>query len=315
MLQLLGAASPASTSQRPRRGGGGAGGNKYRSARSVQRAPDVPTHLVTKWTTTKGILVGIGALVLATTTILPIVFLEQSTSDPESFKAPVSLHNLISKSVALEQDYQTKGLSLLKKAQGAFHMYHPEGPMQGGGGPAGGKVDTAPQDRSPLKRGPPKVKSGTKKSSNHDPPPKIDTKKALSLDPKPKIQQQQQQQGGVSSLARGVSGLPMSQTPALMGAKRGHIDCDVNIDDVVYWNDPQGTRDENFESPFATPSSSDSGREYFLTFEPDPGGWNNIRMYGNYLCLGGRDGTHVGITTQGTLLLVGNGCQECKIVW
>jgi hypothetical protein len=284
MLQLLGAASTASASQRQRRGGGG-GGTKYRSARSVQRAPDVPTHLVTKWTTTKGILVCIGALVLATTTILPIVLLEQSTSDPGNFKAPVSLHNLISKSVALEQEYQTKGLSLLRKAQGAFHMHHPEGPMHGGAASgSSGKVDTAPQDPLP-KRGPAKVESRTKKSSSHDPPPKIDTKKAPSLDPKPSQQkeqpakiQQQQQGGGVSSLARGVSGLPMSQTPALIGAKRGHIDCDVNIDDVVYWNDPQGTRDENFESPFATPSSSDSGREYFLTFEPDPGGWNNIRM-------------------------------------
>eukprot|EP00934_Nitzschia_sp_Nitz4_P001975 Nitzschia sp. Nitz4//scaffold137_size62074//40707//42376//NITZ4_006422-RA/size62074-augustus-gene-0.2-mRNA-1//1//CDS//3329535721//1975//frame0 len=78
--------------------------------------------------------------------------------------------------------------------------------------------------------------------------------------------------GGKVPLARGVSGLPMSKTPALIGAQSGHIECDVDVDDIVYWNDPQGERDRNFVSPFATPP------DHYLTFEPDPGGWNNIRM-------------------------------------
>ena len=78
-------------------------------------------------------------------------------------------------------------------------------------------------------------------------------------------------------LARGVAGLPMSKTPALEGAKWGHVECDDNVDDSVYWNEPQGKRDQNFKSPFAGLSDPGLKRRY-LTFEPDPGGWNNIRM-------------------------------------
>jgi len=79
-----------------------------------------------------------------------------------------------------------------------------------------------------------------------------------------------------SSLARGLSGLPMEQTPALIGASRGHINCDTNVDTLVYWNDPQGDHDRNFKSPFALPSASRKPK--YITFEPDRGGWNNIRM-------------------------------------
>ncbi len=53
-----------------------------------------------------------------------------------------------------------------------------------------------------------------------------------------------------ASLARGVSGLPMSETPSLIGAKRGHIECEVDVDQLVYWNSPQGDRDMEFKSPF-----------------------------------------------------------------
>ncbi len=78
-------------------------------------------------------------------------------------------------------------------------------------------------------------------------------------------------------LARGVAGLPMSKTPALEGAKWGHVECDVDVDDYVYWNDPQGERDQNFQSPYGGQDDTEGKRRY-LTFEPDPGGWNNIRM-------------------------------------
>ena len=76
------------------------------------------------------------------------------------------------------------------------------------------------------------------------------------------------------SLARGVSGLPMEETPALVGASRGHVECDVDVDELVYWNEPQGQRDIDFKSPFATQSE----KTKYITFEPDRGGWNNIRM-------------------------------------
>ena len=74
------------------------------------------------------------------------------------------------------------------------------------------------------------------------------------------------------NLARGVSGLPFEETPALIGAKRGHIECNVNVDDLAYWNNPQGLRDDEFVTHFKEPT------DRYISFEPDPGGWNNIRM-------------------------------------
>ncbi len=57
-------------------------------------------------------------------------------------------------------------------------------------------------------------------------------------------------------LARGVAGRPMEQTPALNGGRRGHIECDVNVDSLAYWNDPQGDRDVKFTSPFSAQVSA-----------------------------------------------------------
>lgn len=51
-------------------------------------------------------------------------------------------------------------------------------------------------------------------------------------------------------VARGIAGLPLEKTPAVKGAKRGHIECDVNVDALAYWNDPPGKLDESFDSPF-----------------------------------------------------------------
>lgn len=54
-----------------------------------------------------------------------------------------------------------------------------------------------------------------------------------------------------SPLARGLAGRPMSDTPALIGAKRATIECNVDVNTLAYWNDPQGDRDVQFRSPFA----------------------------------------------------------------
>ena len=82
-------------------------------------------------------------------------------------------------------------------------------------------------------------------------------------------------------LSRGVSGLPMEQTPALVGAKHGTITCPdgTNMDRLAYWNEPQGELDVSFVSPFApqTQSSTKLKDRRYVTFEPDRGGWNNIR--------------------------------------
>jgi hypothetical protein len=53
------------------------------------------------------------------------------------------------------------------------------------------------------------------------------------------------------AVSRGVAGSAMSETPALEGARRDQITCDVNIDSLAYWNNPQGKRDQEFRSPFA----------------------------------------------------------------
>jgi hypothetical protein len=77
-------------------------------------------------------------------------------------------------------------------------------------------------------------------------------------------------------LDRGFSGLPMSETPALIGAKRGKVKkCDVNVDAMAYWNDPQGDFDVNFDR---AASFHATGSTRYLTFEPDEGAWNNLRM-------------------------------------
>jgi hypothetical protein len=44
----------------------------------------------------------------------------------------------------------------------------------------------------------------------------------------------------------------MSETPALEGARRAHIECEINVDSLAYWNDPTGEKDQNFVSPFET---------------------------------------------------------------
>jgi GDP-fucose protein O-fucosyltransferase len=74
-------------------------------------------------------------------------------------------------------------------------------------------------------------------------------------------------------VARGVAGSPIEQTPALVDAVRAHIDCDVNVDTLAYWNDPIGTRDLEFTSPFAVRDDVK-----YISFAPDRGGWNNVRM-------------------------------------
>ena len=77
-------------------------------------------------------------------------------------------------------------------------------------------------------------------------------------------------------LDRGFSGLPLEKTPALIGASRGSIRCDVDVSNLVYWNEPQGMRDMDFVSPFHQPASI--GKTQYVTFWQDPGRFNNIRM-------------------------------------
>ena len=46
---------------------------------------------------------------------------------------------------------------------------------------------------------------------------------------------------------------------------------------LVYWNEPQGEWDRTYVGKFDPPPTDDAPPKY-VTFEPDRGGWNNIRM-------------------------------------
>lgn len=76
-------------------------------------------------------------------------------------------------------------------------------------------------------------------------------------------------------LARGLAGRPMEETPALIGAQRAHIECDLPVDSLAYWNNPVGERDKNYKSPFKP--KLPPGKVQYITFSPDRGGWNNVR--------------------------------------
>lgn len=109
------------------------------------------------------------------------------------------------------------------------------------------------------------------------------------------------------SLARGVSGLPFEETPALIGARRGHIKCDVNVDDLAYWNNPQGLRDDEFVTHFKEPT------DRYISFEPDPGGWNNIRMSMEVIfVLAAATGRTLVLPPRAPMYLLGDGSQNAR---
>jgi hypothetical protein len=85
-----------------------------------------------------------------------------------------------------------------------------------------------------------------------------------------------------------ISTLPQPLPGRGLGSSRGHVACDVDITHLVsYWNDPRSTADHEFQSPFSTvvlneqhPKNKQQQQQprRYLSFEPDRGGWNNIRM-------------------------------------
>eukprot|EP00980_Cylindrotheca_fusiformis_P003054 scaffold713_cov131-Cylindrotheca_fusiformis.AAC.12 len=119
-----------------------------------------------------------------------------------------------------------------------------------------------PASSSSSVQTPPKETSTEDKDQN--PSPDIHEKKAIILS-----DLQGDEGFRDKPVARGEAGRPMSETPTLEGARRAHIDCEVNVDSLAYWNDPTGTKRSEFR--FAD-------KEKFMTFSVDPGRWNNVRM-------------------------------------
>ena len=83
-------------------------------------------------------------------------------------------------------------------------------------------------------------------------------------------------------ISRGVSGRPIEETPSLISAKRSHIQCDINVDSLAYWNDNPTDHVSRFHVNGHDDQTRDvsvpSLEESYISFSPDGGGWNNIRM-------------------------------------
>lgn len=69
------------------------------------------------------------------------------------------------------------------------------------------------------------------------------------------------------------------------GSARGIVKCDAEISSLVsYWDDPLSDADRTFRSPFlespltTAADKRNTKTKRYLSFEPDLGGWNNIRM-------------------------------------
>jgi len=210
----------------------------------------------------KKILILVAVFALSMTIILPMILLELSTTNGSTLNdSPISIHNVISNSKEILENHRQENSVNNKK--GVAETLEKKKMSED-------KSAKANKDDENFK---PNYFVGKQK-------PKQISKKELPTNSTNLILDQNidpKKQPKHLILARGVAGLPMSKTPALEGAKWAHIECDVNVDDYAYWNDPQGKRDQNFESPFARLADDEVKRRY-LTFEPDPGGWNNIRM-------------------------------------
>jgi hypothetical protein len=70
-----------------------------------------------------------------------------------------------------------------------------------------------------------------------------------------------------SKIGRGVSAAT-KPSPLLADAQRAHVECDINVDALAYWN--VGEKQPDSPNPFKS--------EGYITFAPDNGGWNNVRQ-------------------------------------
>ena len=193
-----------------------------------------------------------GLFCLATITILPILMLEYSTilgSDPQSSAA--SHH----------------GVHVLMDA--AMNMRARADLLR-----PGKAVSSAAQNQQVPKIEIPKLEKKKDAETQKDKPLSLTEKQekphyTLVDLPQDPIDWQSK------PLARGLAGRPMEETPALIGAQRAHVECDIPVDSLAYWNNPIGDRDENYVPPFKPKLSP--GKIQYITFTPDRGGWNNIR--------------------------------------
>ena len=195
--------------------------SRYRSARSV-RPNGVGPAATKKWSRSKVIFLTGSLVVVAALMTVPIMLLEGTEkfqrSNSASHQHP---NNLLHISNAIQQ--QAAG-SVLPNAKDRVE-------------PDQKKVAIASDTSS---------KSSSSNNNNNIKQPLLFDTMEQQSDKKEAISDNDGDQEPASPLARGVNKLPLSRTPALIGASRGHIQCDVPVDEerLVYWSAPQGDRDQ-----------------------------------------------------------------------
>ena len=200
------------------------------------------------------VLWGAGLFCLATVTILPILILEYSAIlDGNNPQSGASSHHGVHVLMDAAKNIRARA-DILRHGQAASA--------------AGG------QPNPPANNEVPKPENKAQTDSKEDKPLSLTEQQdkphytMVDLHPDPTDWQSK-------PLARGLAGRPMEETPALIGAQRAHIECDLPVDSLAYWNNPIGDRDKNYESPFKP--KLPPGKVQYITFSPDRGGWNNVR--------------------------------------
>ena len=249
------ASSSSNNTNRPRGGGGNV----------------VPlTHFLPKnWL----VLWGAGLFCLVTVTLLPILILESNLSLPSNggnAAAPTSTH------VSVHTLMENAAKTLRGRA---IHMPWKRDNIGGSNNQVNNQVAS---DSTASLRKRPSVGGDTMKAKDND------EEKTKKKSPSGVTEKQFKPHYTLDDLtpdttnwqekpvARGLAGRPLELTPALVGARRAHIECDLPVDSLAYWNDPIGERDLNYETPYKP--KLEPGRVQYITFTPDRGGWNNVRM-------------------------------------
>jgi hypothetical protein len=234
-------------------------GRKRRPASSrAHQQRSIPTHIVTNWNKSRLVILAAGIFCLGSFSLLPILLLE-SLDDGTGVGAAafssmhssqhVGVHSLLDIAHSLRQNANAnaaaQGSATAATGPTAAAVAPPKVPPP----PAASSVVSSVIGKANDKPGP--------ISSLHDLQPDMNFKS------KP--------------VARGVAGRPLDQTPAMVGAVRAHVDCpELSVDSLAYWNDPVGDWDVAFQSPYRV--VQDTREEQYISFSPDRGGWNNVRM-------------------------------------
>jgi hypothetical protein len=224
----------------------------------------IPTHIVTNWNLPKSrlVILAAGIFCLGSLSLLPILLLE-SLDDGTGVGA--GMHS------GLQSSQHVSVGSLLNIAQGLRKEKGASGAETVTGG-TGRKVPIPPpvsDSAGGASKSATGSSSSTEEVSENKPKP---INSLHELEPDMKFQSK--------PVARGVAGRPLDavQTRGVTGAVRAHVDCpELSVDSLAYWNDPVGDWDVAYTSPYRV-DNSDPKTEHYISFSPDRGGWNNVRM-------------------------------------